>query len=138
MTNALHAVEERGDVPSQVTVETRLDDGRVNILVKDNGVGITEENLQRIFDPFFSTKGDMGTGLGLSQVYGFVQRSGGGIRVNSQIGVGTQFSLYFPRYYTKVCKEVVTKNKHIDNYQGNETILVVDDEQSLRGLTEEV
>ena len=56
--------------------------------------GMDEETVERIFDPFFSTKGEKGTGLGLSQVYGFMQRSRGAVKVMSQPGTGTRFSLF--------------------------------------------
>ncbi len=73
----------------------------VVIDVTDTGCGISEENLQRIFEPFFSTKSggvDSGTGLGLAMVYGNMHQSGGYINVKSTLGVGTTFSLYLPRH----------------------------------------
>lgn len=73
----------------------------VVIDVSDTGCGISEENLQRIFEPFFSTKSggvDSGTGLGLAMVYGNMRQSGGYINVKSTPGAGTTFSLYLPRH----------------------------------------
>ncbi len=73
----------------------------VVIDVSDTGCGISEENLQRIFEPFFSTKSggvDSGTGLGLAMVYGNMRQSGGYISVKSTLGAGTTFSLYLPRH----------------------------------------
>lgn len=73
----------------------------VVIDVSDTGCGISEENLQRIFEPFFSTKSggvDSGTGLGLAMVYGNMRQSGGYISVKSTVGAGTTFSLYLPRH----------------------------------------
>jgi len=70
------------------------------ISVTDTGCGIKEENLSRIFDPFFSTKQNVvgsGTGLGLATVYGIVSKSKGLIKVESKVGVGTTFKIYFPR-----------------------------------------
>ena len=65
--------------------------------ITDTGFGMDELIKEKIFDPFYSTKGEKGTGLGLSQVYGFVERSLGSIQVYSEVGHGTRFTLYFPR-----------------------------------------
>jgi signal transduction histidine kinase len=70
----------------------------VRIEVGDTGVGIPAEVLPHIFEPFFSTKeGGTGVGLGLSVVYGIVQRHGGGVTVDSAVGRGSTFTLRFPR-----------------------------------------
>ncbi len=69
----------------------------VAVSIADEGSGISANNLERIFEPFFTTKGvGQGTGLGLSQVFGFVKQSGGEVRVDSEVGRGTTFTLYFP------------------------------------------
>jgi len=106
----------------------------VVVTITDTGFGMSEEVKSKIFDPFFSTKADKGTGLGLSQAYGFVQSSSGAINVRSQIGVGSSFEMYFPRYTAdkevekpSVISEYISEN----NLSGNETILVVDDEPAL-------
>jgi PAS domain S-box-containing protein len=70
----------------------------VAVTIRDSGSGIDASDLQRIFEPFYTTKGvGAGTGLGLSQVIGFAKQSGGDIRVDSELGVGTTFTLYLPR-----------------------------------------
>jgi len=70
----------------------------VAIIVTDTGSGISAENIARIFEPFFTAKGvGLGTALGLSQVFGFAKQSGGDLRVETQVGEGSTFSLYLPR-----------------------------------------
>lgn len=70
----------------------------VMVSIHDTGAGIAAENLSKIFDPFFSTKGRQGTGLGLANVFGFVKQSQGYLRVESQVGLGSCFELYFPEF----------------------------------------
>src|SRR5207244_9023568 len=83
----------------EITAENGLKAGDyVVVEVADTGVGISPENLQRIFDPFFTTKEvGKGTGLGLSMVYGFVKEMKGTIKVASEVGKGTTFSVLLPR-----------------------------------------
>jgi CheY-like chemotaxis protein len=70
----------------------------VAVSISDTGIGIPGDDLERIFEPFFTTKGvGQGTGLGLSQVFGFAKQSGGEVAVESEVGVGTTFTLYLPR-----------------------------------------
>ena len=105
----------------------------VSLELIDSGCGMENDLLDKIFDPFFSNKGDLGTGLGLSQVYGFVQRSGGAIAVTSEVGTGSQFTLYFPRLTHEVDSEEEMESQK-ERLQGHESILIVDDEDSLRQL----
>lgn len=105
--------------------------------INDTGCGIDCETISNIFDPFFTTKGVAGTGLGLSQVYGFMDRSGGSIKVYSRKDSGTKVSLYFPRYLGDEIP-VDESKKNLDYFQGNgEKILIVDDEPSLRSMAKE-
>ncbi|MDR2781355.1 MAG: response regulator [Holosporaceae bacterium] len=110
----------------------------VLIDVRDTGCGIEEKNINRIFDPFYSSKEKgHGTGLGLSTVYGIVNQTGGFISVESEVGNGTKFSLYFPmiseeeRAAAVEPKEKHSENKNID-LTGTGTILLVEDEDAVR------
>lgn len=95
VTNALDAVE--GKEGGQVTVGTRLaEEGWVRIIVLDNGIGIPPEKVPDIFRPFVSTKGSKGTGLGLPVSRKILREHGGDIVVQSQVGVGSKFSLRLP------------------------------------------
>jgi CheY-like chemotaxis protein len=105
--------------------------------VADSGTGIAPENLTHIFDPFYTTKGpDEGTGLGLAQVYGIVKQHGGEISVESALGHGTRFTLYFPA--SSVAGHVMEASPAAPALGGHETILVVEDESSLRDAVCEV
>ncbi len=105
----------------------------VVLTVSDTGMGMDEETLSRIFEPFYTTKQDgKGSGLGLSTVYGIVEQSGGQIEVDSRIAVGTTFRIYFPAIYESL--EEVETQKFVEPVAGTnrETILLVEDEDSLR------
>lgn len=106
----------------------------VRISVKDSGCGIPKENLSRIFEPFFTTKKkNNGTGLGLSTVYAIVTKNGGHITVDSTVGKGTVFSLYFPQVTegaTPIQESHLTEKP--EPHTG--TILLVEDDDFLRAL----
>jgi signal transduction histidine kinase len=110
----------------------------VALSVSDTGAGMTPEVRARAFDPFFTTKPlGQGTGLGLSMVYGFVQQSGGQVRIYSEVGRGTSVSLYLPHYVGSVDEQLVAQQRETDGGLG-ETVLVVDDEATVRMLVNEV
>jgi two-component system, NtrC family, sensor kinase len=97
--NAIDAITERhGSQGGELSIQAGPDrDGKVKIAVKDNGNGISPENLKRVFTPFFTTKPPgQGTGLGLSVCYGIVDSMGGTMEVESEKGVGTTFVVYLP------------------------------------------
>ncbi|OGP35732.1 MAG: hypothetical protein A2X87_07085 [Deltaproteobacteria bacterium GWC2_42_51] len=106
----------------------------VNILVKDYGGGIAKENLQKIFDPYFTTK-EKGSGLGLSTVYSIVKNHGGYITVESESGKGAIFSVYLPASEKKAVKRVAQEEEYI---AGRGRILLMDDEKLLRAVTGEM
>ncbi len=111
------------------------------LTVKDTGCGMDEKTLDRIFEPFFSTKEvGKGTGLGLATVYGIVKQHQGWIDVSSEVGVGTTFQLYFPETEMAPAGEVdgVSLSATEPVSGGQETILVVEDEPILRQLVCEV
>ena len=109
----------------------------VQITVADDGAGMDREVLERVFEPFFTTKSaGKGTGLGLSMVYGFVQRSGGHILVNSTPGVGTTVRLLLPRTH-EAAESQVEVNGVAEMPTGDEMVLVVDDEEALCFLARE-
>ncbi len=93
LVNARDAMPDGGEL----RVLTENVDSKVEIIVQDTGLGITRENIQKIYDPFFTTKAaGKGTGLGLSVTYGIVQEHGGSISVDSKTGIGTSFKLELP------------------------------------------
>ena len=93
LVNAYQAIEGKGTI----TIETRQRNNNVEIAISDTGVGISKENLEKIFDPGFTTKGvGVGTGLGLPISYRIVQNHKGDIKVKSTEGVGTTFTILLP------------------------------------------
>ncbi len=110
----------------------------VMIAATDTGIGMNSEALERAFEPFFTTKATgSGTGLGLSQVYGFVRQSSGHVRIYSELGEGTTVKLYLPRYRggNEAHGEVTPAASAA---AGHETILVVEDDAALRTYAVEV
>ncbi len=110
----------------------------ISLSITDSGCGIDKGIIDSIFDPFFSTKGTEGTGLGLSQVYGFVERAGGTIRVYSQKNKGSEFTLYFPRYRGEEVNDTEVTEVRPYRQGDGQIILVVDDEPALRELAQEI
>jgi len=111
----------------------------ISVCVTDTGTGMTPEVIQRVFEPFFTTKPiGQGTGLGLSMIYGFARQSGGHVRIYSEVGLGTTVCIYLPRYHGDVVDDEVETLRVAAEAAGGQTILVVDDEASIRHLIDEV
>jgi CheY-like chemotaxis protein len=104
----------------------------VRISVSDTGTGMSREVQAKAFDPFFTTKEPgQGTGLGLSQVYGFVRQSGGHVKICSEVGEGTTINIYLPR--ADAISSAAKESEHpVVGSLGSETVLVVEDEADVR------
>ncbi|MDH5425878.1 MAG: response regulator [Gammaproteobacteria bacterium] len=140
--NSLHAMPEGGSLvisTNNIRILTANPDTSnlpagdyVSLSIADSGHGMDEDTREKVFDPFFSTKGNEGTGLGMSQVYGFIKQSGGSITLDSEPGSGTKITILFPRYFgTSDKKSTVSSAGNTEQASGKETILVVDDEEAL-------
>jgi signal transduction histidine kinase len=105
----------------------------VMIAVSDSGSGMTPEVLARAFDPFFTTKEvGKGSGLGLSQVYGFAKTAGGHVKIYSELGIGTTVKLYLPKSSDRpVVPEIGTETASLRPATGHETILAVEDDDDV-------
>jgi len=113
----------------------------IKISVIDDGQGMSNEVKQKIFEPFFTTKEvNKGTGLGLSTVFGIVKQNEGTIIVNSEVGKGSEFSIFLPKLKTEEfeIEEEVHETETEQLPTGDETILLVDDEESIRGFLSEI
>jgi two-component system cell cycle sensor histidine kinase/response regulator CckA len=141
-TNSYHAMEDKGGIltislhKNKVTKDNTFDipEGQyVELSIKDTGAGIPPEFHNHIFDPFFTTKKvNKGTGLGLSVVHGIVTELNAYIRFSSEVGKGSNFTIYFPPSSDKI--ETHTDiPQHENAIGGNENIIIVDDEEIIAG-----
>jgi two-component system cell cycle sensor histidine kinase/response regulator CckA len=126
-TQAVTFTEELADQPFAVSAGIYA-----KLLVTDTGIGMDEETVARIFEPFFTTKeSGRGTGLGLSTVYGIIKQSGGYVLVHSEVGRGTTFAVYLPQVDAG-SEEYKLSTAIQDHLQDNETILLVEDQDTVR------
>ncbi|MCP4128701.1 MAG: PAS domain S-box protein [Gammaproteobacteria bacterium] len=110
----------------------------VELAVSDTGSGISRDDMEHIFEPFFTTKPHgKGTGLGMSMVFGFTQRSQGYVKVYSELGIGTTMRCYLPRSQSATNRDDTPVAKEDLLPRGSETILVVDDEEGLLELAQQ-
>jgi len=143
-TNAYHAMEDTGGELHVSLSEIGLSKEDlltpdmkpgfyVCLTIADTGMGMDEELTKKIFDPFFTTKDQgRGTGMGLSIVYGIVNSLGGGIRVSSEPGQGSEFNVYFPVDMTVKKEDSLHKDDSVSG--GNEHVFLVDDEEAILTL----
>ena len=144
ITNAYHAVEDKNgaidiELKGIIIEENDLSDEEllpgkyVRLSVSDSGIGMAQSTINKIFEPYFTTKGKgKGTGLGLAVVYGIVKEHKGNIKVYSEIGKGTTFSIYLP--LMEKTTEAVSTEQASELKTGTERILLVDDEVSVAKL----
>jgi signal transduction histidine kinase len=121
--------------------ERELSPGQyLSLCVTDTGTGMTPEVMKRAFDPFFTTKPlGQGTGLGLSMIYGFARQSGGQVRIYSELGKGTTMCIYLPRHQGRdEDARIASEWEVAPRAAQGETVLVVDDEPTVRMLVAEV
>ena len=149
ITNAYHAVEnvavgtisiqlKEKEVSGTESSELGVQPGKYAVLsISDNGQGIPPDLIEKIFDPYFTTKEQgKGTGLGLAVVYGIVQEHKGTIKVYSGVGKGTTFDIYFPLMDKPSIAEIVDKDDQ--NVTGTERILLVDGEEAIAKLEKQM
>lgn len=111
----------------------------LQICVTDTGTGMSPQVIARATEPFFTTKPiGQGTGLGLSMVYGFARQSGGQLRIQSEEGAGSSICIFLPRYYGAASQEDADGVRSQQTRASGETVLVVDDEVTIRFLIDEV
>ncbi|HET9838318.1 MAG TPA: response regulator [Candidatus Angelobacter sp.] len=142
-TNAREAMPEGGRLTITIERHKSVEDSMdlpagnyVCLSVSDTGTGMTPEVQSRIFEPFFSTK-KTGSGLGLSTVYGIVKQSGGYITLRSAPQQGSTFNVYLPLVAGASAEHLAVKVSHMPPVTGDETILLVDNEEDLRNATAE-
>ena len=147
--NARDAMPHGGDLILTTANATAVESGSpeesaasgefVMVGVSDTGAGMTPEVRARAFDPFFTTKPiGQGTGLGLSMIYGFVNQSGGHIRIRSEVGRGTTVRLYFPRSPADAESNIADMRAGLAPSGAGQTILLVEDEPAVRLLVDEM
>ncbi len=145
VVNAADALPEGGSIEIRTallmnTPQSSEGDRSVLLAIHDNGAGMDELVTSKIFEPFFSTKGSAGTGLGLATVHGIIRQHNGDINVDSAPGKGTTFNIYLPFREKDLKKsEPISYEVHEERFiKGSETILVVEDNPQVLSLSREV
>lgn len=108
----------------------------IGIFVGDTGIGMSSEVIEKAFEPFFTTKEAQGTGLGLSQVYGFLKQSGGHVKIYSKLGKGSTIKLYLPRHQGAAVADAPQGDETATpRAKPGETVLIVEDDPAVRDYT---
>jgi signal transduction histidine kinase/ActR/RegA family two-component response regulator len=131
--NAVDAMPQGG----RLTLSADEVGGKIRIAVSDTGIGMSEETCSRVFDPFFTTKGEAGMGLGLAVCYGIIQRHGGSVDIDSEVGEGTTFRITLPKAEAAMKGEPMTPDVarlRLVRKSTKPSILIVDDEECVREL----
>jgi signal transduction histidine kinase/CheY-like chemotaxis protein len=126
--NAVDAMPEGG----AITLTTSTEDHRAVVRVRDSGTGMTEAVRQRCLEPFFSTKGEQGTGLGLSMVYGIIERHRGKLEIESAAGQGTTFIIQLPLAEEMPLAQLAGAVSANAKSKSSLDVLIVDDEERVR------
>jgi PAS domain S-box-containing protein len=130
--NALEAMPDGG----RLSIMPIVENGRVSLSISDTGVGIAEENLQRLFQPFFTTKGLKSSGLGLSSSYGIIRKHRGEMTVDSRPGQGATFTISLPRAKAPMASDACALSDDPQPASGRIRFLVVDDEKNILKMLE--
>jgi PAS domain S-box-containing protein len=135
LSNAIDAMPEGGVI--EITSENLMVEGShcVELRVKDSGIGMSNETIQKVFDPFFSTKGPKGIGLGMSVAYGVITRHQGRILLNSELGRGTTCTIRLPAVEQP---EMHVNSQRPSSNEEKKRILVIDDEDIIREFMQEM
>jgi signal transduction histidine kinase len=134
LTNLIFNAVDAMPAGGSVTISTSNLGSGVALTVTDTGIGMTEAERERCLEPFFTTKGERGTGLGLAVVYGIIQRHGGTIEIASQKGVGTTFAIHRPSTVIAVEKKAAPA---LEQFGRSLRVLVVDDQEIICELIAE-
>lgn len=131
LLNALHAISSGGEV----TISSFMKDEKFILQVKDTGIGMSKDVARRCLEPFFSTKGENGTGMGLAMVHGIVMRHNGSLNIHSIPGKGTTIDMQIP--FTQEDTESQQSPRDSSQVAGSLKVLVVDDDENSRTLLSE-
>jgi CheY-like chemotaxis protein len=132
--NAVDAIVAKGETEGTITIRTGRRNGFVFLEVTDTGIGMDEETKRRCMEPFFTTKGEKGSGLGLMMVYGTMRRHEGQIEIESELGKGTTFRLLFPLREAEAKESEEEEAKELPPLR----ILLVDDDPRVRRILGEL
>jgi signal transduction histidine kinase len=137
MTNLIFNAVDAMPSGGTITVKTDMEEGEISLRVQDSGTGMDEETRRRCLEPFFTTKGEKGTGLGLAAVYGIVERHHGTIDVESELGCGTTFCVRLPAVEGDAAEPGTSADGATDERGRVLRILVVDDQEIICEVIQE-